>query len=131
MSTRQTRRDFLKVSGSGLLAVAGTAALAERVPGQKGARGASPGGPLSVWVTDDGRRCAPALAVKWEPASRPATREAVVLDAGKKFQKILGFGAAFTDSACYMFNQLSGAPREELFHQLFHPAEMSLSVCRT
>ena len=131
MSTRQTRRDFLKVTGSGLLAVAGTAALAERVHGPKGARSASAGGRLSVWVTDDSRRCASAAAVNWGPAFRAATGEAVVLDPAKKFQRILGFGAAFTDSACYMFHQLSAARREELFHQLFHPAAMSLSVCRT
>ena len=131
MSTGQTRRDFLKVTGSGLLAVAGTAALAERVPGQKGPRSKPPGGALSLWVTDDSRRCAPAPALKWEPAMGRASRETVVLNPARKFQEILGFGAAFTDSACYMFNQLSAARREELFHQLFHPAEMSLSVCRT
>ena len=72
MSTRQTRRDFLKVTGSGLVAVAGTAALAERVHGPKGARSASAGGRLSVWVTDDSRRCASAAAVNWGPAFRAA-----------------------------------------------------------
>jgi len=44
---------------------------------------------------------------------------------------MLGFGAAFTDAACYMFNQLSASAREPLFHDLFHPSEMGLSVCRT
>ena len=30
-----------------------------------------------------------------------------------------------------MFNQLPAASREQLFHELFHPSEMGLSVCRT
>ena len=29
-----------------------------------------------------------------------------MLDPGKKFQEMLGFGAAFTDAACYTFNRL-------------------------
>jgi glucosylceramidase len=30
-----------------------------------------------------------------------------------------------------MFNQLTPAAREQLFHELFHPSEMRLNVCRT
>jgi len=44
---------------------------------------------------------------------------------------VLGFGAAFTDAACYTFSRLGPAAREALFHELFHPSEMGLSVCRT
>jgi glucosylceramidase len=44
---------------------------------------------------------------------------------------MLGFGAAFTDAACYTFNRLDVSVREQLFHEMFHPSEMGLSVCRT
>ena len=44
---------------------------------------------------------------------------------------MLGFGAAFTDAACYTFNRLEPAARESLFHELFHPSEMGLNLCRT
>jgi glucosylceramidase len=54
----------------------------------------------------------------------------IQLDPGEKFQEILGFGAAFTDAACYMFNQLSESARRELLRELFHPSELGLSVCR-
>ena len=47
-----------------------------------------------------------------------------------KFQEILGFGGAFTDATCYTFDQLEPAAREQLFHEMFHPSEMGLSVCR-
>lgn len=54
-----------------------------------------------------------------------------MLDPGKQFQEMLGFGAAFTDAACYMFHQLPDSARDPLLHELFHPAGMGLSVCRT
>jgi glucosylceramidase len=47
-----------------------------------------------------------------------------------KFQEILGFGGAFTEATCYMFNQLEPSAREQLFHELFHPSEMGLSTGR-
>jgi glucosylceramidase len=55
----------------------------------------------------------------------------VTLDPSKQFQDVLGFGAAFTDAACYTFNRLDPGARESLFHELFHPSEMGLNVCRT
>jgi glucosylceramidase len=55
----------------------------------------------------------------------------LVLDPAKRFQDVLGFGAAFTDAACYTFNRLDAPAREKLFHELFHPSEMGLNVCRT
>jgi glucosylceramidase len=55
----------------------------------------------------------------------------VTLDPAKRFQDVLGFGAAFTDAACYTFNRLDSPARQSLFHELFHPSEMGLNVCRT
>jgi len=67
----------------------------------------------------------------WQPASGQPSSDAIVVDAEKKFQPVLGFGVAFTDAACYTFNRLDPAARTELFHDLFHPSQMGLSVCRT
>jgi glucosylceramidase len=44
---------------------------------------------------------------------------------------MLGFGAAFTDAACYMLNQLHSDERAALMHELFAPDEMAMNVCRT
>jgi glucosylceramidase len=71
--------------------------------------------------------------IAWLPASRSSgarertVGEAIRLDPSQKFQPILGFGAAFTDAACYNFHQLSPTVREQLFHELFHPSELGLS----
>ena len=60
-----------------------------------------------------------------------APGEIITLNPEQKFQEILGFGAAFTDASCYMFNQMPEHGREQLFHELFHPSELGLNVGRT
>jgi len=126
MSKESTRRDFLKVSSLGAVAIAGVA-LGDS-PSRASAKG-SPG-EISSWTTDDNQRCARGPSLSWQSdsGSSPST---IALDPDKKFQPILGFGAAFTDAACYTLNRLDPPSREKLFHQLFHPSEMGFSVCRT
>lgn len=53
-----------------------------------------------------------------------------MIDPGMQFQDILGFGAAFTDAACYTLHQLPPPARDELLNELFHPSQVGLSVCR-
>ncbi len=131
MPTDYTRRDFLRVSSFGGAALAAASGFAELASAPARAAAASNPGTIAVWVTSEDQRLASASPVVWRPASGPAGSDSVLLDPGKKFQPILGFGAAFTDAACYMFNQLSSEARDDLFHRLFHPSEMGLNVCRT
>lgn len=129
MSGEPTRRDFLRVSGLGIAALA-----ASSDAGQLHATGAEAGsspGDAAVWVTDDNQRVARVSPVSWRPGSATTDNDSVVLNPKVKCQEILGFGAAFTGAACYMFNQLPDAARAKLFHELFHPSEMGLNVCRS
>jgi len=87
-------------------------------------------GPIATWITAGDKRFAPGDTLKWEAAGAPSA-DAVHLDPSKTFQEVLGFGASFTDAACYMVNQLAAPARARLLHELFHPSEMGLSVCRT
>ena len=105
MSPDQTRRDFLKLSAMGL-AVTATATAR---PSLLASQSVLPG-EIKVWVTSDKLRFAPAASISWKSASAGSAAKAIVLDPNARYQEILGFGAAFTDAACYMFNQLS-APR--------------------
>jgi len=75
-------------------------------------------------------RYASAPSLAWR-AGEAAGGNVISLDPSKKFQDVLGFGAAFTDAACFTFQQLPGTTRDQLFHELFHPSEMGLNVCRT
>jgi glucosylceramidase len=128
MSTVRTRREFLRLSAAGLAA----SAVAETLPVRGSFRSANPGtAEISVRVTDEKRRFDRAPDLAWRKSTDKLPGETIALNPEKKFQQILGFGAAFTDASCYMFNQLSGDAREQLFHELFHPSEMGLNVCRT
>jgi glucosylceramidase len=90
-----------------------------------------PTGSIAVRVTDATRKFAMAPSLNWRSAAgAPPKGEAIMLDPGKTSQTHLGIGGAFTDAACYVFNQLSISAREHLFHEMFDPSEMGLSVGR-
>jgi glucosylceramidase len=65
-------------------------------------------------VTDEKRRFESVSAVAWRKSSSLPSAETIVLNPERKFQEILGFGAAFTDASCYMFSQLSADARSRL-----------------
>lgn len=126
MSTERTRRDFMKLTAAGLAASA--TARARAMPRSSSVDATSQ--EIAVRVTDEKRRFEVAPSLRWTPGRKSAL-ETITLNPEKKFQKILGFGAAFTDASCYVFSQLSAEAREHLFHELFHPSELGLNVCRT
>jgi len=138
MSEETTRRKFLGSATLGLLAttVAGTVgsyAQSSQAPGTDAAPASTRQtgtGEIVPWVTNEKLRITRKDAIHWQPAGTPEGA-GIVLNQDKKFQEILGFGAAFTDAACFVFSQLAAPARERLFHELFHPSEMGLSVCRT
>jgi glucosylceramidase len=128
MCPEHTRRDFLKRSAAGVTA----AAISEALPAWSSPASPSPQPTeISVRITDENRRFEAGSNLSWRPVSGAPSGEVISLDPEKEFQEILGFGAAFTDASCYMFSQLSPEARDKLFHQLFHPSELGLSVCRT
>lgn len=126
MSSEHTRRTFLRLSAIGVTAAASgeiSSALSTSAPSPQA-------GEISVRVTGGSQRHASGAPLTWKNSEKAASNT-IVLDPSKKFQEMLGFGAAFTDAACYTFNRLDTSAREQLFHDLFHPSEMGLNVCRT
>jgi glucosylceramidase len=83
-----------------------------------------------VRITGGNLRYSTAAPLSWKTGQKVGANE-ITVDPTRKFQEMLGFGAAFTDAACYTFHRLSAPAREQLFHTLFHPSEMGLNVCRT
>lgn len=129
MQNKSTRRDFLKTSGTGIVTVAASSILpTAMVVAQPSAPGT---GEASVWTTSGEDRLKRQAPTQWKSAHGTASASSVLVQPEKSFQPILGFGAAFTDAACYTFNRLDRSARETLFHELFHPSELGLSVCRT
>lgn len=128
MFDSQSRRDFLKVAAGGIAGLAATEALGGRSVQTPATR--TPSAEISLHVTDKHRRYASTPALQWKLSAASVGNDVIMLDPGRHYQPVLGFGAAFTDAACYMFNQMTRAKREQLFHELFSPSEMSLSVGR-
>jgi len=132
--SQETRREFLRTTALGLVA---TAATGTKVWGANGKELASEPSrrdefrDIVPWVTSDQKRHSRADAVRWQAASGSAASSEILLSPDKEFQEILGFGAAFTEAACFTFGQLAAQPREQLMNELFHPSEMGLNVCRT
>lgn len=82
-------------------------------------------------MTSGQRKHEAVAPVKWSESSTQPSADIVEIQTQQRFQEILGFGAAFTDASCFVFHQLPEADREKLLHELFHPSELGLSVCRT
>jgi len=122
--TNPTRREFLKASAYGVAAVS-TSELAKGLP----VSAAPQSGEITVYVTGGTLRYHREPSLVWKTGNPGGN--VIELDPGKKYQEMLGFGAAFTDAACYTFNRLDPSAREKLFHELFHPSEMGINVCRT
>jgi glucosylceramidase len=129
MPNSTSRRNFLKITGMGL-----TAALSGKPSSSQASPAApdeAPAGSVKVRVTDATRKFTPAPSLNWRAATgAPPAVEAIALDAAETSQEYLGMGGAFTDAACFMFNELSASARAKLFHEMFHPSEMGLSVAR-
>jgi len=126
-----TRRKFLMLPEVKSTIGRAPALALETKAALSSARTASPTGSLSVWVTDERRKISAAPAIAWVESPADGARDSITLAPEKKYQDILGFGGAFSDASCFMFDQLSAPARAELFHTLFHPSEMALNVCRT
>lgn len=116
------RRDFLKISVA-------TAAATSVPAAMNGLALESPSGEASVWTTYGSLRHSAQAPLRWSKASPKATNQ-VVIDPSQQYQDLLGFGAAFTDAACYSLNRLDSQNRNALFHTMFDPTEMNLSTSR-
>jgi glucosylceramidase len=116
-----TRRDFLKFSATGAVALSGSANALLRAASTPTPR---------AWQTAKDRRFQQLGVSPWRTSSQSPAK-VISLDPARRFQNILGFGAAFTDSSCYLFNRMDAKARQELLSDLFSPQHLGLSVART
>jgi glucosylceramidase len=126
-----TRREILRCAGLGIGAAAASL-LGVRVKAEAEALEAqSPTKPAQTEVTDNsGKRLAAGAEIAWTKAARRAAAADVTVDPTKPAQTILGFGAAFTDAACYTLSRLSDDDRANLLHTMFGQDQHALSVGR-
>jgi len=95
---------------------------------------ASTAGSPRAWLTAGSRRYEEISLSGWQaPTGSPSSTGAstIEVDPSRTFQSILGFGGAFTDSSCFLFNQMRPDARHQLLQELFSTAGLNLSVSRT
>src|SRR6185312_3693735 len=81
-----------------------------------------------VWVTAPEKKFQEIERQLWRPASASAD---IRIDPTKRFQSIVGFGGAFTDSSCYLLGQMQPTHRAKLLEDLVGPRGLRLSMGRT
>lgn len=121
-----SRRTFTRRSLVGL--TASVAALSSK-PTLLWGDSAGHSRPTRLWVTSDTQRFAPVEAPKWKSGGGGAADIEIL--PGKRFQQVLGFGAAFTDASCYLISKMSAGGRGTLMDALFGQKGLKLSVGRT
>ena len=118
---KNTRRDFLKLAGSSVVALAASNGVLLRAE--------SPSA-VHAWVTSKDKKFQQIEAPPWRDRAINSST-GIRLDVSQRHQEILGFGAAFTDASCYLLDKLNSEKRGALLSELFGPKGLRLSVGRT
>src|SRR3979490_1571801 len=79
---------------------------------------AGPANGVQAWSTSKDRKFERITVPQWHPATTN-TSGGIQLDPSVRYQKILGFGAAFTDASCYWFGKLNDRERQALLSEFF------------
>jgi glucosylceramidase len=121
---KRTRRTFMQNTATAAAWLACTRALPSF------GLAASASSKLRAWITSGDQRFNELAVEPWQPtsATSPSTIE---VDSSKRFQSILGFGGAFTDSSCYLFSRMEPTQRKTLMDEFFGPQGLCFNVGRT
>jgi glucosylceramidase len=93
--------------------------------------GQAPTKPAQTEITDgSGKRLAAGAEIAWTKVAKKFAAADVTVDPTKPAQTILGFGAAFTDAACFTLSRLSENDRADLLHRMFGQDQHALSMGR-
>ncbi len=98
------------------------------VSGSRAAQFAS-GRSVRGWRTDAENKHSAFSVAQWERGDRNEIADLIV-DPNRKLQPILGFGAALTESSCYLLSTMAEAKRSRFLEELYSPGAMNLSVAR-
>jgi glucosylceramidase len=114
-----TRRSFLRTSAT---------AAAVLAAGKNKVWGA--GATARAWTTSKSKRYE-SVNVTGGSAASVNSSAVIRIDPSQKFQEILGFGGALTESSCYLFGKMKPADRQALLSDLYGNNGLRFSVSRT
>jgi glucosylceramidase len=125
-----TRREVLKYAGLGVGAAAASA-LGVPSNAKEASDAHPPTKPAQTEITDkSGKRLATGPEISWTKTAKNAATADVTVDPTRPAQTMLGFGAAFTDAACFTLSRLSDTDRANLLHTMFGQDRHALSIGR-
>ena len=126
-----TRREILKYAGLGAGAAA-VSAFGLTANAKVGANPAqAPTKSAQTEVTDkSGKRLGAGPEITWTKIAKNAPQADVTVDPTIAAQTISGFGAAFTDAACFTLSRLSETDRANVLHTMFGQDQHALSMGR-
>src|SRR5258708_4826849 len=113
------RREFLKLAAAASLAATNAPFSWARPPAG-----------VRAWVYAQERRMEEIKPTGWRTMSEQSAA-GILIDSTKRYQEILGFGAAFTDASCCLLAGLDDQKRGALLNDLLGPSGLRLSVGRT
>lgn len=88
--------------------------------------------PRQWTVIETARDNAHRLATVASPASAPAGAEKLTIDPAQRFQEMIGFGGALTESSAWVLAQVSPEKRAEVLHRYFDPKDgIGYTLART
>ncbi len=87
---------------------------------------------VDVWLSTEDRRLRLARQPDVDMTARASTTSDVVIDVHSRYQTMVGFGAAMTDSSAWLFqNKLNALQRKTLLRELYGPPpSLNLSMMR-
>ncbi len=89
-------------------------------------------GPVKLWLSTADRRLRLARQPDIGMSAKESSPTDVVIDIHRKYQSIVGFGAALTDSSAWLLqNRMDDRQRDALLHELFGPPpNLNLNMAR-
>ncbi len=83
---------------------------------------------IEIWETNSRGKSMQKVAYKEGKAKKPIEMK---IFPEQKFQKIIGFGGAFTESTTYLLSKLSNKNRQKILQSYFSEQGARYSLCRT
>ncbi len=83
-----------------------------------------------IQTSKSGDKCAVKIKAELSKGIKNPSNQ-IILNPKIKYQEILGFGGAFTESSAYVLNQLSKEKREAVINSYFSASESAYSLTRT
>ena len=75
-------------------------------------------------------RLTPQPSISFQSDSQKSENHVMIVNTGKKFQSILGFGGALTEASAYVFQNMNSAIQQEILEAYYSPQGLNYTMGR-